>query len=97
MRHSVHGGNEKWKQNFVMEVGEWLYREPIFVKIIYSLLQKVFQEVAFSAVDMGGGGLFSWQVKGTGHEPDHTYPSIAEARNDGAISCLPHTFSWHGA
>jgi hypothetical protein len=37
------------------------------------------------------------RVKRPGHEADHSPPSSAEVRNDGAIPPLPHTFSWHGA
>jgi hypothetical protein len=44
-----------------------------------------------------GWGLFPRGVKWTGHEPDHSHPSSAKAKNDGAISHLPHTSSWRGA
>jgi hypothetical protein len=43
----------------------------------------------------------SWSVsravKRLGREADHSPPSSAEAKNDGAIPSLPHTSSWPGA
>jgi hypothetical protein len=45
---------------------------------------------------MGTGG-FSPGVKRPGREADHSLPSIAEVKNDGAIPPLPHMSSWHSA
>jgi hypothetical protein len=36
-------------------------------------------------------------VKGLGREADHSPPSSAEVKNDGAIPPLSHTSSWRGA
>jgi hypothetical protein len=43
-----------------------------------------------------GTGVLSLAVKRRGREADHTAPSSAEAKIDGAIHPLPHTFSWCG-
>jgi hypothetical protein len=38
---------------------------------------------------------FSLGTKGPGREGDHSSPSSAEVKNDGAIyTCTPHTSSW---
>jgi hypothetical protein len=42
-------------------------------------------------------GVHSAGLKGLGREADHSPPSSAEAKNDGAISSLPHTSSLRGA
>jgi hypothetical protein len=41
--------------------------------------------------------LFSRGVKRLGREADHSSPSSAEIKNDGAIPPLTHTYSWLGA
>jgi hypothetical protein len=41
---------------------------------------------------MGTGGSFH-----EGNETDHSPPSSAEVKNDGAIPPPPHTYSWCGA
>jgi hypothetical protein len=41
--------------------------------------------------------MVSQGVKWQGCETDHSPPSSAEVKNDGAIPPLPHMPSWHGA
>jgi hypothetical protein len=45
---------------------------------------------------IGTGGL-SLGVKRPEREADHSPPSSAQVKNDGATPPLPHTFSWRGA
>jgi hypothetical protein len=40
---------------------------------------------------------FSLGVKWPGHEADHSPPSNAKVKNDGAIPPFPHMSSWHSA
>jgi hypothetical protein len=42
-------------------------------------------------------GALSQEVKRQEREADHSPPSSADVKNDGAISALPHAPSWHGA
>jgi hypothetical protein len=42
-------------------------------------------------------GTLSSGVKWPAHEVDHSSPSSAEVKNDGAIPLLPCMSSWHGA
>jgi hypothetical protein len=44
-----------------------------------------------------GTGAFPPEVKQPAREADHSPPSSAEVKNDGAIPPLPHTSSWRGA
>jgi hypothetical protein len=45
---------------------------------------------------MGTGGDFPG-LKRPRHEADHSHPTIAEVKGDGAIRPLSHTLSWHNA
>jgi hypothetical protein len=61
---------------------------------VYLFLTYILCEPASSPM---GTGAFFPGVKQPGHEADHSPPSSAEVKNDGAVPQLCHMFSWHGA